>query len=506
MAPEVLPGLAQAIAAVGRIDGLDEMLDELLARACALCGAQHATLMLLDPTRGDLAVRALRGYEGREQVLRGHRLALGQGLAGWAAREGRSVRVDDVDQDARYLKSHPQVRSHVGAPLFVRGQLVGVIFAESGRVAAFAAEHEQALGVLGAHAALAVVGETNGQRLQQRLSQLNALYRISRIASEREDLQAVLDEMLAVTQELIPEGYVALLPLDPVSRSLRVKAERGYFEGVESLSIPLGKGVTGRCAQTGQPIVVDDVAREIDYIPGVPGARSEIAVPLLAEGRVLGVLNAESVEPAAYGPDHLRTLSVVAQQAAVVLRAAQLSEETRRLAVTDPLTGLRNRRYFMGQLEETLRRARRYRESFAVVLLDVDRFKAVNDRHGHAAGDRVLKNVGRALGEWVRETDQVARIGGDEFAALLIQADALQVQPVVERLREAVAAQELRDGDAVVQTTLSAGIALYPAHGADTEELLSRADAALYDAKRLGRNRSVVASDLTTGAARDADG
>jgi len=81
---------------------------------------------------------------------------------------------------------------------------------------------------------------------------------------------------------------VALLPLDPATRSLKVRAERGYFEGVESLSIPLGKGVTGRCAQTGQPIVVDDVAREIDYIPGVPGARSEIAVPLLAEGRVLG--------------------------------------------------------------------------------------------------------------------------------------------------------------------------------------------------------------------------
>jgi len=88
-------------------------------------------------------------------VLRGHRLALGQGLAGWAAREGRSVRVDDVGQDPRYLMSHPLVRSHVGAPLFVRGQLVGVIFAESGRVAAFAEEHEQVLGVLGAHAALA---------------------------------------------------------------------------------------------------------------------------------------------------------------------------------------------------------------------------------------------------------------------------------------------------------------------------------------------------------------
>jgi diguanylate cyclase (GGDEF)-like protein len=337
------------------------------------------------------------------------------------------------------------------------------------------------------------VGARHGERLGQRLAQLNALYRISQIASDREDLSQVLSSMLAVTQEVIPEGHVALLMLDPQTRTLRVRADRGYVAGVETLSIPLGKGVTGRCAQAGQPFVVNDISAEPDYIPGVLGAKSEIAIPLMAEGRVIGVLNAESQQAGAYTPDHVRTLSVIAQQAAVVLRSAQLYEEMRRLAATDALTGLWNRRHFLQQLEETLKRARRYHEAFALVLLDVDHFKAVNDAHGHSTGDRVLQAVAEAMREWVRDTDTVARIGGDEFAALLLQTDGERARPVVERLRDAVQALVVHEGDATIPLAVSAGVAVYPAHGADAEALLSRADGALYEAKRLGRNRVALA-------------
>jgi diguanylate cyclase (GGDEF)-like protein len=350
------------------------------------------------------------------------------------------------------------------------------------------------LSVLGTYAALAFVGARSGERLGQRLAQLNALYRISQIASDREDLPQVLSAMLAVTQEVVPESNVALLLLDPQTRTLRVRANRGYREGIEELQIPLGKGVTGRCAQAGRAYVIDDVAAEPDYIPGVQGAKSEIAIPMLAEGRVIGVLNAESPRPSAYTRDHVRTLSVVAQQAAVVLRSAQLYEEMRRLATTDPLTGLHNRRRFVQLLEETLRRARRYREAFAVVLLDVDHFRAVNDRHGQGAGDRVLETVAGAMRDWVRDTDSVARIGGDEFAALLLQMNAEQAAPVVERLRAAIEGLTLRLGDATIGLAVSAGIAGYPAHGADAEALLSRADAALHEAKRQGRNRVALAA------------
>lgn len=488
-----LAAVEEATRALCAIDDLDRLLQEVLENARRLLECEHASLLFLDSERGDLAVRAVAGYGERRRAMLGHRFALGHGLVGWVAERRQPVRVGDVALDTRYVRGHPSVVSSMGVPLLVRGELIGVASAEAERAEAFAEEHERALVVLGAHAALAFTGERNGERLRQRLAQLNALYRISQVASDREDLQQVLQAMLAVTQEVIPEGYVALLLLDPATRTLKVRADRGYFDGVESLAIPLGKGVTGRCAQAAQAFVIDDVEQEPDYIPGVPGAKSEIAIPMLAEGRVIGVLNAESRHAAAYTQDHVRTLSVIAQQAAVVLRSAQLYEEMRRLATTDGLTGLHNRRFFLNQLEETLRRARRYREAFALVLLDVDRFKSVNDRHGHGVGDRVLQAVAGAMRDWVRDTDAVARIGGDEFAALLLQTDASRAQQVVERLRVAVEALVVHDGDTAIPLAVSAGVALYPAHGADAEALLSRADGALYEAKRLGRNRVAFA-------------
>ena len=112
---------------------------------------------------------------------------------------------------------------------------------------------------------------------------------------------------------------------------------------------------------------------------------------------------------------------------------------------------------------------------------------------GHRAGDRVLEAVAAAMREWVRGTDSVARIGGDEFAALLLQMDAARAAPVVERLREAISVLTLREGDATIALAVSAGIAVYPEHGADAEALLSRADGALYEAKRQGRNRVALA-------------
>jgi len=489
----LLEPLEAAVRALGLIEDLDSLLDETLRCARRLLACEHATLLFVDAQRGDLAVRAAAGYGDRRQQILGHRFVFGQGLVGWIAEHREPVLIGDVRKESRYLQAHAGVLSNIGVPLMVRGELVGVAFAESDSCSAFTQQHLRVLSVLGTYAALAFVAARSGERLGQRLAQLNALYRVSQIASDREDLPQVLSAMLAVTQEVIPEGNVALLLLDAPTRTLRVRANRGYLEGIEALQIPLGKGVTGRCAQAARAFVVNDVAAEPDYIPGVQGARSEIAIPMLAEGRVIGVLNAESRQPSAFTQDHVRTLSVVAQQAAVVLRSAQLYEEMRRLATTDALTGLDNRRRFVQLLEDTLRRARRYREAFAVVLLDVDHFKSVNDRHGHRAGDRVLEAVAAAMREWVRDTDSVARIGGDEFAALLLQMDAERAAPVVERLRDAIHSLTLREGDATIELAVSAGIATYPAHGADVEALLSRADGALYEAKRLGRNRVELA-------------
>ncbi len=492
-----LTALYEATRAIGLSDSLDEVLDNILKRAEELIGFEHCALMLVDEGTGDLVVKRVRGYGDRVSRVLGLRLATNRGLSGWAVETRESLRVGEVADDPRYVAGLEEARSNMAVPLVAGSEVAGVINVESPRPNAFTAEHEKLLTVLGSQAALAIVAARAHERLEQRILHLNALYQISQLSSRHEDLEGVLRTMLEVAQTLIPLGQIAILLLDNDRETLCVRVSQGYAEGVEGLVIPLGKGVTGRAAQTGETIVVNDLAAEQDYIPGVSGARSEIAVPLIVEGRVIGVLNSEALDANAYSPDQVRMLSLIAQQAAVVLRTAQLHAETWRLSITDPLTGVFNRREYVRRLEDHLLQANRYGESLAVVFLDLDHFKSVNDRYGHDAGDVALQRVAGALRGAIRESDTVARIGGEEFAVLLHRADVELASVAAERLRAAIEETHLDlVGDSVVHVTVSGGIAVYPDDGLDAKTLLRRADAALYAAKSGGRNRILLARDV----------
>jgi diguanylate cyclase (GGDEF)-like protein len=169
------------------------------------------------------------------------------------------------------------------------------------------------------------------------------------------------------------------------------------------------------------------------------------------------------------------------------LRASRQGLE--RLSATDPLTGLYNRRRMMEALENEVRRSRRLKHSCAVLMADVDNFKRYNDAHGHPAGDEVLKRVAALLREATRDVDVVARYGGEEFFVLLPETEGEGAAEVADRVRERLAADPLPGG----AVTLSFGVAEFPAHGDTGETLIAIADAALYQAKREGRNRVVVA-------------
>ena len=224
------------------------------------------------------------------------------------------------------------------------------------------------------------------------------------------------------------------------------------------------------------------------FSPLIPQTRSALIAPMLIDQRVAGALVVESRKPSSFDEHQLSVLTTVAQQAAAALDSAQHQQR----ATIDSLTGFFLRDYFFQRLEEEQRRARRYSGRFALLMLDLDGFKSINDRHGHLAGDRYLRSAAAAIRAQLRGADMPCRYGGDEFSLLLPETGLRGASTIAERIREAVARLEIDADGAQLRSTVSIGLAAFPDHSTeDAKGLMRRADEALYRAKRAGRDRVV---------------
>jgi len=244
-------------------------------------------------------------------------------------------------------------------------------------------------------------------------------------------------------------------------------------------------GTTDVSSAPTDPLPVRHVGPEVDPALStlLPGACNVVIASLVADGRVLGVLAVECGPGRPDLPfDDLDLLAATSERVALALRTADLLTEVERLATSDPLTGLANRRLFDETLAREVARSRRGGAPLALALVDIDHFKSVNDEHGHQVGDEVLSELADALRRVVRTEDLVARYGGEEFVVLATDATLDDVEVLAERLRAAARSVP------TLPITISVGIAALPADG-DGATMVAHADAALYRAKAEGRDR-----------------
>jgi len=242
-----------------------------------------------------------------------------------------------------------------------------------------------------------------------------------------------------------------------------------------------------------------DRLRVFDEGTRLKGLGSIRVFPLRSGDQTMGTLVLGSRRPASFEGDAARQLEVIALQVADALLRARLFEQTERLASTDGLTGLHNHRTFQARLDEQLRLAQRHGKKLSVVLCDVDRFKSVNDAHGHPVGDLVLRGVARVLAGEARGTDLVARYGGEEFAVVMPETDGAGALVIAERIRTRLEQTVFPTEAGPLRVTLSLGIATFPEDGSEKARLVEVADGCLYHAKRSGRNRSARSIDLSGG-------
>ncbi len=292
-------------------------------------------------------------------------------------------------------------------------------------------------------------------------------------------------------RQLVPYDDLAIYEVIADRAELRpVFADGTWVEEVMAETFPVGEGITGRTVSEG---VTSNVPRtDLDprskTVPGTAEApEALVCVPLRVESQTIGALNVYRLgEDVTFSSHEARVIERFATMVALAFTSARQRELLQVQANTDELTGLLNRRAYLERLDAELARGQRAGSAVAVVLLDVDEFKAINDTHGHAEGDRVLRAIGERLRETVRTDETVARLGGEEFALILAGAETLRARDASERFRAAIG--EVSSGGSGLSA--SAGLASWPADAASAEELLGAADRALYRAKRSGKNRT----------------
>lgn len=307
-------------------------------------------------------------------------------------------------------------------------------------------------------------------------------------------LDALLERIADTLGELIPHDDLAFYEADEAESSLRGVFARGQYadEVLADDPFAFGTGITGWAVAQREPVLANraDLDPRVRFVEGTPpDPESLIAVPLIARGRVKGALNIYRVGLTEFSEDEFRLAVRFGDAAALALDNAHVHASLALQAQTDPLTGLWNHRAFHERLRGALLRASAEQASVALVMLDLDDFKRVNDVYGHAVGDQVLSELADLLRAVVRQADAVCRIGGEEFAVIVHSGDLAAAHSLAQRAAERVARTEF---DTAGRMSISIGIALGPEHAANPRELVACAELAMMTAKARGKSRIVV--------------
>jgi diguanylate cyclase (GGDEF)-like protein len=467
---------------------LDEVLNQILTILRDCFQLQNGTILLLDSAKQELYFRACLGRSNKDL---GYRVPLDRGLTGAAARLKRPVYAPDVTQDPRYIQNVAETRSELAIPLMVREQIVGVLDLQSEQPDYFNPEMIDLLTLFSTQASMALENARLYALERRRADQLEAINAVARQTTAMVDLDELLTVVCNLLLEWFKVDHVAVLLVE--GDALRLRAHEGHLTSAFPMGAMLspGAGLAGRALSSNHSVIENDVSGVGDYVSGFAETQSEICVPLIFFGEKLGVLALDSARKDAFDAEDKQPLESVADICAAAIQNANNFDRMKQLAYVDGLTGIHNRRFFEMRIMEELERAGRFQGRLAVIMVDIDNFKKLNDEFGHLLGDEILRSVSSILKQQLRKMDMVCRYGGDEFAILVPETTGDNALRVAEKLRRQV---ETNDFPGVPRpVTISCGVADYPGHGVTRDEVVAAADWALYSAKESGRNRAVSA-------------
>ena len=417
------------------------------------------------------------------------RIRVGSGLTGWVAEHGRALRLGDASADPRgvVVGRRDDPESMLLVPMVHEDVVQGVIVVSAIGRDRYDADDELTLSIFAAAAVQALVNAEHVERLRRQQAELEhqldgqrRLLEINERLLSNLDPAGVLDLIADSLKAIVPYDSLTVYRIDRAAGIRRAVLARDlYADEIIADTSPVDEGLTGWVMLHGEPALAN--AAHLDprsvQVPGTPfEPEAMIIVPLIAAGQVMGTLNIGRLggPEAAFSQNEFELTKLFAGQASIALQNAETHGAVRVRAEQDALTGLRNHGAFQRELGHAVGAGR----PFAVVMIDLDAFKAFNDAKGHPARDALLADLAEAMRDATRDGDRLYRYGGDEFAAILPATDRRLAHEIAERIRRAV--QERASAHRGPVVTASAGIACFPVDGTTKDELVAVADRALY--------------------------
>src|SRR5450830_180184 len=391
--------------------------------------------------------------------------------------------IEDLSLYADWREPVLPTGSWAGFPILLHGRVIAIVNVqtiEQRLTSDVVADIEPVVNGI----ALLILRYEEARELAVRNQQMNVLYEMAVAgaqATDEQGLQAKIDHVLERIGRILGYAHAVVFVHDPQRDVLVLKANRGREIGHAGMEMDehSGKGVTVCAFLSSKPVLVRDTRRYARFVEGLWPTLSELAIPLIAGGSCVGVLNVESPKVAAFARSDIRLLAPFASGLALLIDNQEKTKQLHEQATRDGLTGFFNRRMMDEMVPRELERAVRYHRDMSLAMLDLDGFKAVNDTLGHDEGDRLLRAFAGCIHKIARASDLVYRYGGDEFLLLMPETTREQADEVLKHLDGAICSE-------LTRVTFSAGIASYVSD-ASAEDLVKLADDRMYQSKRLGK-------------------
>ncbi|RPH62910.1 MAG: diguanylate cyclase [Chloroflexi bacterium] len=533
--------LRDIAAALNSTLDVEHVLDILLANVGRVVPHDTASIMMLEEKEKVYVVRE-RGYAERglkEKISASYFDVSGMPYLKKMLESAQPVLVPDTSRDGEWgARTIAQVSSYAGVPIVQKGEVRGFINLGSETAGFFTPAHLERLRAFADQAAIAIENARLYEQSQGHARQMTSLYQIGLSITSKLDRSQIFHALYTQIQQVLAPNvfYIAIYTKATHIIEHPLFYDSGELRNVPPRDIRKVPGLTGEVILSRKTIYINDALNpgsvknhQVVHIGG-KSSRTYVGVPMIMRDHVVGVLSIQSYETNAFSAEQVRLLETIAAQAAVAVensilfdqarqeikqrRSAQRSQqkvnkemqerikqiekleaELREQAIRDVLTGLFNRRYLQETLEREIARAIRRKQPVGIIMMDIDLFKVVNDTYGHKAGDLVLQALGDLLKTNLRAEDIICRYGGEEFVVVMPGASIETAQERAEFIRHEFEAMHIPFENHEIRATLSLGLAAYPLHAIGGEEVLIRADRALYHSKQTGRNRLTVYHD-----------